>query len=169
MRAAAKSLLLVVVFCASANRTLAQSADTAVIDKYISGQESYKNGYQSEGYTTVLSGDLNHDGVADAAVLYTLEGQNGTNNYVQYLAVLVRVKGRLVPVARTVAGGKNYRAIKIKAIKDNMIWCDTTGYAPNDPSCCPTIKGSTRYALEGKKLKELGTGGILSPASPKRE
>jgi len=156
MRSAAKPLLLLVVFCACPNRTRAQSADRAVIDKYLSSQESYKNGYQSEGHTTVLTGDLNHDGVADAAVLYTLEGQNGTNNYVQYLAVLVRVSGRLVPVARTVAGGKNYRAIEIKAIKDNLIWCDTTGYAPNDPSCCPTIKGSTRFALQGKKLKELG-------------
>jgi len=156
MRPAARLLLLIVVLCARAFASPGQHADTAAINKFIASQESYENGQQAEGFRAVLRGDLNHDGIPDAAVLYTLEGQNETNNYVQYLAVFVRVKGRLVPIAHAPVGGKNYRAIKIKAIENDMILCNTLGYAPNDPSCCPTIKGSTRYALEGNKLKELG-------------
>jgi len=153
---AARSLLLILVLCARAFASPGQHADTAAIDKFIASQESYESGQQAEGFRTVLTGDLNHDGIPDAAVLYTLEGQNGTNNYVQYLAVFVRVKGHLVPFAHAAVGGKNYRAIKIEAIENDMILCSTLGYAPKDPSCCPTIKGSTRYALEGNKLKELG-------------
>ena len=156
MRTAAKLLLLIAVLCAGALASPAQRRDKAVIDKFIASQESYKNGLQAEGYRTVLTGDLNHDGVPDAAVLFTLEGQNGTNNYVQYLAVFVRINGHLLAVAHAPVGGKNYRAIEIQAIENDVILCNTTGYAPEDPSCCPTIKGTARYALEGKKLKELG-------------
>lgn len=156
MRRAAKLLLPAVMLCTSALASAAQQADKAVIDKFIASQESYKNGQQAEGYRTVLTGDLNHDGIPDLAVLYTLEGGGGSNNYTQYLAVFVRVKGRLAPVAHAPVGGKNYRAIEIKAIENDVILCKTTGYAPQDASCCPTIKGTTRYALEGNKLKELG-------------
>jgi len=156
MRPAARLLLQIVVLCACAFASPGQHGDTAAIDKFIAGQGSYKNGQQAEGVRTVLTGDLNDDGIPDAAVLYTLEGQNGTNNYVQYLAVFVRVKGRPVPIAHALVGGKNYRAVEIKAIENGAILCNTLAYAPKDPSCCPTIKRSTRYALQGNKLKELG-------------
>jgi hypothetical protein len=155
MRTAAKLVPLIIVLCASSFASGAQPRDTTVIDKFISSQESQKNGYQAEGIRTVLRGDLNHDGIPDTAVLYTLEGQDGSNNYVQYLAVFVRLNGRLVHAAHTPVGGKNWRAIEIKSIRNNVIFCNTTSYAENDPSCCPTIKGSTRYTLVGDNLKEV--------------
>jgi hypothetical protein len=153
--AAATGVLLAAILAAAAGPTGAQRSDTAVIDKFIASQESDDNGRQAEGIRTVIKGDLNHDGVPDTAVLYTLEGAHGSNNYTQYLAVFLRVNGRLVPVANAPVGGMRYRAIEIKAIKDNVILCDTLDYAENDASCCPTIKGKTSYVLDGKKLKEL--------------
>ena len=155
MKRVGRMFLVVAVLGAGALWVAGQSGDAAVIDKFISGQESGENGNEARDYRTVLRGDLNRDGVPDAAVMYTLEGGNGTNNYVRYLAVFVRESGRLVAVAHAPVGGKNYRAIVMKAIKDNVILCETTGYAPKDPSCCPTIKGTTRYVLDGEKLKEL--------------
>jgi len=149
-------VLLIVLLCGGVLALAGERGDAAVIDKFIAGQESGENGTEAKNYRSVLTGDLNHDGIADAAVLYTLEGGNGTNNYVRYLAVFVRVKEQLVPVAYAAVGGKNYRAIAMRAIEDGVILCETIGYAPKDPSCCPTIKGSTRYVLEGEKLKELG-------------
>lgn len=149
-------VLLVVVFCGGVLAAAGERGDTAVIDKFIARQESRESGAEAKDYRTVLAGDLNHDGIPDAAVMYTLEGGNGTNNYVRYLAVFVRDQGRLVPVAHAAVGAKNYRAIVMKTIENGVILCDTTGYGPKDPSCCPTIKGSTRYVLEGDKLKELG-------------
>ncbi len=135
----------------------AQDNDTAAINRFISSQESLKNGYQAEGIRTVVTGDLNHDGVPDTAVLYTLEGQNRSNNYLQYLAVFLRRNGRLVHIAHKEVGGKSFRAIELTSIKDNVIMLKTTDYGEKDPTCCPTIEGSTRYVLNGARLKELGS------------
>jgi hypothetical protein len=144
--------LLLAVVCVAA---VAQDRDTAVIDKFIRGQASKEDGYEPKEIRTIVKGDLNHDGVADVAVLYTLEGPSGTNNYVQHLAVFVRVEGRLVPAAETPVGGKYYRAIELTGIKDNVMLFKTTDYAESDPRCCPSIEGTTRYVLRGGGLKEL--------------
>ncbi|HUI42698.1 MAG TPA: hypothetical protein VL523_12090 [Terriglobia bacterium] len=133
----------------------AERSDAATIEKFIASQESDENGQQAENYTKVVKGDLNHDGIPDAAVLYTLEGGNGTNGYVQYLAAFVRVNGRLVHAAHKPVGGRLYRAVEIKWIKDNLILLNTTGYGAQDPECCPTLKGTTRYALVDNTLTEL--------------
>jgi hypothetical protein len=144
--------LLLAVVCVAA---VAQDRDRAVIDKFIRSQESEGNGYEAKGARTTVKGDLNHDSVADTAVLYTLEGQFGTNNYVQYLAVFVRAKGRLAHGANTPVGGKYYRAIELTGIRDNVMLFKTTDYAESDPRCCPSIEGTTRYVLKGDGLKEL--------------
>jgi hypothetical protein len=132
----------------------AQSNDKGVVDKYIASQAKRERGEEPDGIRKTIEGDLNHDGVADVAVLYTIEGQGGSNDYIQYLAVFVRRKTGLVYVARTSVGGKNRRAIEITSIKDNAMFFDTTAYGPRDPSCCPTIKGHTKFVLAGKQLGE---------------
>jgi hypothetical protein len=134
--------------------TPAQSDDQAVIDKYIAGQARREHGEEPDGIRKTVEGDINHDSAADVAVLYTIEGQGGSNNYIQYLAVFVRKNGKLVFAARQVVGGKNRREIEITSIKDNTIYFDTTAYGPRDPSCCPTIKGHTKYVLAGSRLIE---------------
>ncbi len=146
-------LLILSLILTSPNVT-AQSEDTVVIDKYIASQAKREGGEEPDGIRKTIEGDLNHDGAADVAVLYTIEGQGGSNNYVQYLAVFVRKKTGLVFAARTAVGGKNRRAIELTSIKDNAMLFDTTGYGPRDPSCCPTIKGHTKFALTGKQLVE---------------
>ncbi|HEV3254683.1 MAG TPA: hypothetical protein VG033_09760 [Candidatus Acidoferrales bacterium] len=163
MRIAAGVLLAVMLGAAAGPMGAQRSGgDTAVIDRFLASKGDEGNGVLAEGIRTVVKGDLNHDGVPDAAVLYTLEGAGGGNNYTQYLAVLLRVDGRLVPVANNAVGGKLYRSIAIKAIKDNVILCDTLDYAKNDAACCPTIKGKTQYVLKDKKLKEVKA----TPAKP---
>ena len=155
MRTFAKLVLPIMVLCLTSSTSRAQSGDAPVIDKFIAGQETKQGGAEPDGIRKVMTGDLNHDGLTDTAVLYTIEGQNGTNNYVQYLAVFLSQKGRLVYAAHKPVGGKNRRSMELTSIKDNAISFDTTGYAKRDPSCCPTIKGRTRYALVGGKLTEI--------------
>jgi len=133
----------------------AQSGDAAVVDKFIAGRAEKEDGSEPEGIRKLITGDLNHDGVPDLAVLFTIEGQNGTNNYVQYLAVFLRKSGHLVYAAHMPVGGKNRRSMDLISIRDNVIFLDTTAYAKRDPSCCPTIKGKTRYALVRNKLTEI--------------
>jgi hypothetical protein len=154
MRTLAQFALPILVLCLFSLTARAQSDDSVVIDKFIKRQAAKEAGEEPEGIRKTITGDLNHDGVADTAALYTIEGQNGTNNYVQYLAVFLRKKGRLVYAGQTPVGGKGRRSIEITLIKDNVIFFDTTGYASQDPACCPTIKGRTSYALVGNKLRE---------------
>lgn len=157
MRKSAQLVLPIIVLCGcfSSLSSHAQSGDAAVIDKFIAGQAEKEDGSEPEGVRKLIIGDLNHDGVPDTAVLFTIEGQNGTNNYVQYLAVFLRRNGRLVYAAHAPVGGKTRRSIELTSIRDNVILLDTTAYAKRDPSCCPTIKGRTRYALVGSKLTEM--------------
>lgn len=134
--------------------TNAQSDDNATIDKFIASQAAREQGEEPDGVRKVVAGDLNRDGESDVAVLYTIEGQNGSNNYIQYLAVFLRRNGKLVYTARSAVGGKNRREIEITTIKDNAMSFNTTAYGPRDPSCCPTVNGTTSYVLIGSKLVE---------------
>ena len=150
-----RSLILALLILTLTSLTVtAQSDDKGVIDKYIASQAKRERGEEPDGIRKTNEGDLNHDGAADVAVLYTIEGQGGSNNYIQYLAVFVRKKTGLVFAAKTPIGGKNHRGIELTSIKDNVMHFDTTGYTDRDPSCCPSLKGTTTFKLAGNKLIE---------------
>lgn len=148
-------LLSGILLCTSSFVSHAQDQDIAAIDKFISKQATQEGGDEYEDARKVVAGDLNRDGVSDLAVLYTIEGQNGSNNYVQYLAVFVRAQGGLVPVTHTVVGGKANRDVELKSIRNNVIFFKTLDYGPKDASCCPSKKGKTRFVLVNRRLKEL--------------
>ena len=147
--------LPVILLCTPSFASPAQDQDTAVITKFISKQATREGGDEYEEARKVMAGDLNRDGVPDLAVLYTIEGQNGTNNYIQYLAVFIRAKGKLVPVAHTVVGGKLNRAVELQSIRNNVIFFKTLKYRANDPASTPSKKGTTRFVLVNRRLKEL--------------
>lgn len=151
-----KLIVVTLMLSLTSSVSLSQSPeDVAVIKKFIASQESDANGSEYPEAEKIVVGDLNHDGVPDAVVLYTLEGQNGGNNYIQYLAAFVRKNGSLVHVADTPVGGKLRRDVDLSAISNNEVVLKTTAYAKRDPACCPTIKGSTKYVLVGNKLQEV--------------
>ena len=135
----------------------AQDADKTAIDKFISSQAKRERGEEYQEARKVLTGDLTKDGVAETIVLYTIEGQGGSNNHVQYLAVFTRANGELVPLTHTSVGSKSYRDVELESINNGIINLTTMGYAKNDPSCCPTLKGSARYQLVGGKLVVMRT------------
>ena len=132
----------------------AQDLDAAVIDSFIARQAHRERGEEYKDARKVVAGDLNHDGIPDVAVLYTIEGQNGTNNYIQYLAVFVRSKDVLVAAGHAEVGGKSYRLVELTAVDDNTIHIETLNYSRNDAACCPSKKGETRYVLKGGILRE---------------
>ena len=129
--------------------------DDDAINKFISTQASRERGEEYEAARKVLEVDLNRDGVSDVVVLYTIEGQDGTNNYVQYLAAFVRKNGAVTPVAHTSVGGKNYRSVELEFISNGVIGLKTLKYAKKDPSCCPSRKGFASYMLVKGKLKAV--------------
>ena len=145
----------IILLCAPSFAMPPQNADTAVIEKFISKQATEEEGQEYRDARKMLAGDLNRDGVPDLAVLYTIEGQNGTNNYVQYLAVFLRTKGKLVPAAHTFAGGKWNQDVELQHIKNNVIYLKTLSRQGNDPTSSPSKKGKARFMLIRRKLKEL--------------
>lgn len=147
--------LPLILLCLSSPASSAQDIDNDPINKFISNQATRERGQEYEDARKVIAGDLNHDSTPDLAVLYTIEGQNGTNNYVQYLAVFLRVKGRLLQVTHTAVGGKSYRAVELQSIRNNVIVFKTLNYGANDAACCPSKERVARYVLVNRKLKQL--------------
>jgi hypothetical protein len=148
------SLLILVEICA-APLTLAQSqSDKSIINSFITQQAKRERATEYEAARSIVKGDLNADGAEDAVVLYTLEGQGGSNQYVQYLAVFIHRKERLVYAARQAVGGKNRRSIESVSIKGGRINLQTLEYLPTDASCCPSKKGQMRFVFNGGKLKK---------------
>ena len=147
--------LPLILLCLQSPASTLQDVDNVVINKFISSQASRERGAEYEDARKVVAGDLNHDGTPDVAVLYTIEGQDGTNNHVQYLAVFARVKGRLIHVAHTVVGSKTYRSVELETIRNNAIIIKTLNYGAYDAACCPSKAGSARYTLVKGKLKQM--------------
>ena len=153
---ASRVVALIALLSASSSAAHAQARDRAVISRFIAGQASKLGGQEYREARKMVAGDLNHDGVPDAAVLYTLEGIGGGNNYTQYLAVFLRDKdkGLLVPAAHATVGGKLYREARLQSITDGAILFNIVSYEEKDAACCPSKKGATRYVLADGKLQE---------------
>lgn len=137
-----------------------QDQDTAVIDAYIAAQARRERGEEYKEARKVVVGDLTRDGVPETIVLYTIEGQHGTNLSVQYLAVFERHDGKLTALTHADIGGrgKSARGVELNSVEDNAILLDTLNYGPKDAACCPSVKGKTRYILSGKLLQEQKSG-----------
>lgn len=144
--------------CSDAVASARQDQDAAAIDNYIARQARRERGEEYREARKVVVGDLTHDGVPETVVLYTIEGQDGTNLYTQYLAVFSRQKGKLSAVTHADVGGKSARSVELRSIEDNTILLDTMGYGPKDAQCCPSVKGATRYVLSDGRLREQKKG-----------
>ena len=131
-----------------------QDQDATVIDTYIARQARRERGEEYKDARKVIVGNLNNDDSPETVVLYTIESQGGTNNYVQYIAVFVRRNGKLAPLTRAPVGGKSRRSIELVTVDHKAIQLETLDYGPNDASCCPSIKGKSQYILVGRTLRE---------------
>jgi hypothetical protein len=125
-----------------------------VVSRFIQSQTSRTRGTEYKEGRKIVTGDLNGDGNPDIAVLYTLEGAHGGNDYNQYLAVFLSVNGKYVYKAHRRVGGRFERNMDLKSIEGGKILFDTMEYLPKDPSCCPSKKGSTQFTLAKGRLVE---------------
>jgi hypothetical protein len=128
-----------------------------VVSRFIKSQQSRTRGTEYVEGRKIVTGDLNADGNPDIAVLYTLEGAHGGNDYNQYLAVFLSVNGKYVYKANRRVGGRFERNMDLKSIEGGKILFDTMEYLPKDPSCCPSKKGSTQFTLAQGRLVETKT------------
>ena len=146
--------LILLLFWVTDITSASQDEDTGVIDTFIARQARRERGEEYHEARKVVVGDLTHDGTPETVVLYTIESQGGTNLHIQYLAVLIRRNDKLSLLTYREVGGKSTRSVELTSVENNSILLDTMAYGPKDASCCPSVKGTTRYVLAGRQLHE---------------
>ena len=146
--------LILLLFWFTGIAPASQDEDTGVIDSFIARQARRERGEEYREARKVVAGDLTHDGTPETVVLYTIESQGGSNLYIQYLAVLIRRNDKLSLLTYSEVGGKSRRSVELNSVENNSILLDTMAYGPKDASCCPSVKGTTRYVLAGRQLHE---------------
>jgi len=97
-------------------------------------------------------GDLNGDGVDDAAVL--LSENSGGSGVFTYLAAVVNDNGQPVNAGTVMLGDRVQ--IKSMVIENEQIEIEMITQGPNDPMCCATLKVRQTYALQDGQLAETG-------------
>lgn len=107
-------------------------------------------------------GDLNGDGLADAAVLL-VENSGGSGSFI-YLAAVIDQAGQPVNAATTLIGDRV--EIKSITIENGRIIMEFVTPGPDDPLCCPTLNVRQSYVLQGDQLVEVSPDeqGATAPA-----
>jgi heat shock protein HslJ/LysM repeat protein len=108
-------------------------------------------------------GDLNGDGIEDAAVF--LAENSGGSGVFTYLAAVVAQDGAAINVGTQLLGDRVQ--LKTVSIEDGKIVVNMITQGPDDPFCCPTLEVRQSYEVQADQLvltssEEVGT---LSPAS----
>jgi LysM repeat protein len=98
----------------------------------------------------VAFGDLNGDGVEDAAVILA-ENSGGSGVFV-YLAAVVDQNGVPVNQATRLLGDRVQ--INTLLIDNGEIVLDMVTQGPDDPFCCPTLEVTLHFRLEADQLAE---------------
>jgi hypothetical protein len=108
------------------------------------------------------AGDLDGDGTPDAAVLLsTTTGGSGT---FQDLAVVLNREGEPVHAA-TFFLGDRVPVDRIRIV-EGEIQLDLTMHGPADPMCCPSVRTTRRFELQGSELVELDGRPEAAGATP---
>lgn len=132
------------------------STDISVIKDFIDKQALDTKAIEYEKARRILHADLDGDGKEEIIILYSLESFNGTNLYLQYLAVFTNSKGgKLQYVTQKEIGGKNIRTVELNSILNRKIYLNILEYSPNDASCCPSKKRVLEIRYYDNKLKEI--------------
>lgn len=119
--------------------------------KLVNGAYSEGTGtdqYSVQMLDTVAFGDLNGDGIEDAAILL-VENGGGTGEFESLVAVL-NTGGGPSQAGQVQLGDR----VQIKSIKidSGTIALDSMVQGPNDPMCCPSQAETQSYRLVGKAL-----------------
>jgi hypothetical protein len=97
------------------------------------------------------SGDLDGDGVNDAAVLL-VESSGGSGSFV-YLAAVLNRDGRPENVATLLLGDR--AQVQSLTIEAGQIVAHMVTHGPDDPLCCPSQEVTQVYELQGSELADV--------------
>jgi hypothetical protein len=115
------------------------------------------------GFTTDTAtlGDLDHDGIEDAAVLLTHRPEAGEPTH--YLLAYLFDGETFQPVARlkVEAFYQNFAEVGIQAVGDGAVELRLQVPRPDDPQCCPTGRRHATFGLQDRQfvlLRETDPG-----------
>jgi hypothetical protein len=117
-------------------------------------------------YTSVMlvppaaTGDLNGDGVDDAAVILA-DNTGGTGTF-EYLVPVIDEAGEMVS-GEAVYLGDRVR-IETMTIADGVITLEVVTHGPDDPMCCPTQAETWTFQWAGGTLQLTSTEGPVDLA-----
>jgi hypothetical protein len=126
------------------------SDSMALVNGTFSKSEPAGTGVQNFNlmYVQSTTGDLNGDGLPDAAVI--LAADTGGSGTFVYLAAVINQAGKPLNVDAITLGDRT--VIESMSIQDGKIAMQTIIHGPQDPLCCPTLKTSETYMLENNNL-----------------
>jgi hypothetical protein len=96
----------------------------------------------------IAFGDLNNDGLQDAAVVLMSSG-GGSGSFRELVVVLNSNGGPRQAASQPLGDRTDVKAISIKS---GVIYVDLIRHGPNDPLCCPTIREVKKYKLDRGNL-----------------
>jgi len=136
----------------AAGQTGSSTTPGQALDKTITEQVRLRINYGGgteyrEGRKTIES-DFNHDGSRDAVVLYSIEGAGGGNAAVQTLQLFLGNQGSYLAQGSTIVEG----VADITLGGDGSILVHSLTHGPDDADCCPSVRSSARYRVEGNQL-----------------
>lgn len=108
-------------------------------------------------------GDLNSDGLEDAAVILLTDG-GGSGSFYYLAAVVAEEGGGYASVATTLLGDRVI--INDLSIADGVITVDMVVAGPDDPLCCPTQQVVRTYVLEGDVLTMTSESIVTAEETP---
>lgn len=128
-----------------------EAALKAAIDQMVADEIATDGGSEYDEGRQVLEVDLDGDGVEDAVVLYTIEGQGGGNGSFQTLAALYRDGNSWSAKGKTILGG----ATDLQLLGPNLIGVTVLTHSDEDPRCCPSQESVVKYQWNGAAFAEL--------------
>lgn len=139
---------------ATAGNPAAQSAAptlTAALERLIEEETSADGGSEFAEARQVVQVDLNGDGIKDAVILFTIEGQGGGNSSYQNLAAFYQQPHGWVAGDRITTGG----ATGVELLDDNLFGLTELTHADDDPMCCPSLESRVTYNWTGTRFALL--------------
>jgi hypothetical protein len=135
--------------------TAQEGITDAAIDRWIVTHAERSKGAEHRNSRRAVVGDLDGDGRSDVAVLYTIEGAQGHDFALRYLAVFRRGASGLDYETHLLVGGKGIREVNRAAILAGTVVLETLEYQPKDAVCCPSKSARWRYRLREGRLVEV--------------
>jgi hypothetical protein len=136
--------------------------ETTLTDGLYEGEPFVEGGASRPTVTFIepyAFGDLNGDGLDDAAVLL-VENSGGSGSFV-YLAAVVNEDGQPANVATELLGDR--AQVQSLDISDGTLTVEMVTHGPNDPMCCPSLKVLDTYELQGEAWVQISHQAEVPP------